>query len=101
MLAIGRGFRVKISSIEAVFQNNTTRAGAIQDASLRLDATSRWSVTADSVLRGLTVADPNAAAISCIEGNGHSVRYDSSAPANRWLNRKTYPLAKGGRLLPQ
>ena len=90
-----------ISSITATLQNGTTLMGSIKTAALTLDATSKWNVTGDSLLT--TLADPDGVSgttITNIYGNGHDVRYDPTLPANNWLDRKTYTLASGGRLLP-
>jgi len=92
----------KISSITAALQNGSTLTGAVQGASLKLDLTSAWNVTADSVLADLTDEDGiSGATIKNIHGNGHTVEYDASLPANKWLNNKTYDLSDGGRLTPK
>jgi len=89
-------------SLQATLQNNTTLTGAIKDAALTLDATSKWNVTADSTLTSLADASGvSGLSISNIIGNGHSVRYDASLAANKWLEGKTYTLSGGGQLLPK
>ncbi len=89
-----------ISSISATLKNNTTLMGAIQNASLTLDATSKWTVTADSTLTALTCAN-GVAGLANIRANGCKVRYSVDHPSNQWLNRKTYTLAGGGQLIPK
>jgi len=38
--------------------------------------------------------------IKNIIGNGHTVTYDASLAANKWLSGKTYTLTGGGKLRP-
>lgn len=92
------------SSLSATLQDHSTLTGKVQGASLVLDATSTWIVTGDSTLAGLTLAAVSASSegtLAGIEGNGHTVRYDATLPACRWLEGKTRPLAKGGTLTPK
>jgi hypothetical protein len=74
-------------------------AGTAKSVSLALDATSTWTVTADS---HITVLDDTVAikgtTITNIIGNGHTVRYD--AATNAALGGKSYALAGGGTLEP-
>lgn len=94
-----------ISSIALTLQNGSALTGAINSAhtaqalSLTLDATSTWTVTADSYLTSLT--DPagiSGTTITNIIGNGHTVYYDPAAcPA---LGGATYTLKGGGTLQP-
>jgi len=89
-------------SIHATLQNGTTLTGAIKDAALTIDATSKWKVTADSTLTSLTnTSEISGLSVSNIVGNGHSVRYDAGLAANKWLEGKTYTLSGGGQLLPK
>ncbi|MFF3665628.1 hypothetical protein [Microtetraspora malaysiensis] len=69
-------------------------------AALALDASSRWTVTDDSVVGALTGAQIKGGVVENVIGNGHVVRYDPRLPANRALGGRSYALAKGGRLLP-
>ena len=90
------------SSIAASLQHHSTLTGAVQGASLKLDATSTWNVTADSTVNILSDSvGLSGSQITNIVGNGHDVRYDPSLPGNQWLKSKTYNLSKGGRLLPK
>lgn len=89
------------SSITVTLKNQSVLTGKIQGASVSLDASSRWDVTADSTVAGLTDAAGLAGpTIANIHGNGHTVHYTASLPANRWLGGRTYALSGGGRLLP-
>jgi len=90
------------SSAEASLQNNSLLSGAIQGASLTLDASSKWSVTANSTVAALTVDDAvvKAQTFGNILGNGHTVTYDASLEKNHWLGGKTYQLTGGGELVP-
>jgi hypothetical protein len=96
-----------ISSIDLTLRNNSTLQGAINPGNtakginLTLDATSTWTITADSFLAGLS--DPSGITgftITNITGNGHTVYYDASLAANSGLGGKTYSLAGGGTLEP-
>lgn len=89
-------------SASAALKNHTTLTGAIKEAALRLDATSKWNVTGDSTLTSLTNPDGvTGQSLTNIVGNGHTVRYDASLAANQWLGGKTIPLTKGGQLTPR
>lgn len=93
-----------ISSITATLKNGSSLKGAINTAktaktvSLTLDASSSWTVTADSCLTVLTDSAIKDTTISNIVGNGHTVTYVTSA--NPGLGGKTYTLIGGGTLKP-
>lgn len=94
-----------ISSIDLTLQNGSTLEGAVnaehtaKAANLTLDASSKWTVTADSYLTQLNdSAGISGMTITNIIGNGHTVYYDSSA--NPSLGGKTYSLSGGGTLKP-
>jgi len=94
-----------ISSLAIILKNGSNLTGAInsdgasQSASLTLDASSTWTVTADSQL---TILEDSAGitgtTISNIIGNGFTVTYD--ADANPALGGLTYTLNGGGTLTP-
>ncbi len=95
-----------ISSIDLTLQNRSSLKGTInpegtaKSVSLTLDATSIWTVTADSTLTRLI--DPSGITgktITNIIGNGFTVTYDSAA--NPELGGKTYTLTGGGYLKPK
>jgi hypothetical protein len=93
-----------ISSLNLTLINASTLTGAINPensakaANLTLDASSTWTVTADSYLTCLTNPTISGTNISNIIGNGHTVYYDPGAcPA---LSSMTYTLAGGGTLTP-
>jgi hypothetical protein len=90
-----------ISSVTATLKNGSSLTGAINTAALSLDATSSWTVTADSALTCLTDASGiSGTSIKNIIGNGYTVTYDRSLAANSALGGKTYTLVKGGTLSP-
>jgi hypothetical protein len=92
----------KVSSAVVTLKNKSALTGAVTNASLVLDATSQWNVTADSVLAGLTEAEaPSGDIIANIHGSGHTVRYKADLPANKWLGAKTWKLVEGGTLSPE
>lgn len=65
--------------------------------SVSLDSTSTWSLTGNTILTNLSLANNNLAGIS---SNGYNITYDSTSPANSWLNQTTFILNGGGRLMP-
>ncbi|MCX9078320.1 MAG: hypothetical protein OIN84_10125, partial [Candidatus Methanoperedens sp.] len=92
-----------ISSVSLTLKNGSSLTGAInignsaQAASLTLDETSVWIVTADSYLSTLTIfAEMSDSSIMNIVGNGHMVYYD--ATLNEALGGMTYSLNGGGTL---
>jgi len=93
-----------ISTADVTLQNSSVLTGAInaentaESMALTLDASSTWSVTADSYLSSLVDADTT---LVNIDDNGYTIYYDSSLSANEWLNSETYTLADGGKLTPQ
>jgi hypothetical protein len=96
-----------ISSITTALQNGSSLIGAVNSEntakviSLSLDATSKWTVTADSHLDVLSDgAGISGSAITNIIGNGHTVYYDATNTANSALGAKTYSLVNGGQLTP-
>lgn len=88
-------------TIAAALLDGTTLTGTADEAALTLDSTSTWRVTGNSTLSRLS--DPSGirgTSITNIVGDGHTVTYDGSLPANSELHGKTYTLAGGGRLEP-
>jgi hypothetical protein len=67
------------------------------NASVSLDATSIWSLTADT---NVTIFINEDAAHQNIESNGFSIYYDSNAPENAALNGQSFVLPGGGFLAP-
>jgi uncharacterized protein (TIGR03437 family) len=90
-----------ISSIAVTLKNASILTGKLAKVSLALDATSTWSVTANSVLTSLSdSAGISGTSINNIKGNGFTVTYDQSLSANSYLGGKTYTLVGGGTLAP-
>jgi hypothetical protein len=95
----------KISSVAVALKNGSVLTGAIDaantanSASLALDSTSTWRVSANSHLTSVTGAKVSGSKITNIVGNGHTVTYDKSSSANSYLGGKTYALANGGTLV--
>ena len=90
------------STITATLKNGSTLSGAVNAAALTLDASSTWSVTANSRLTSLTDAGGlSGTTLTNIVGNGHAVTYDATRAANAWLGGQTYSLTNGGTLAPQ
>jgi hypothetical protein len=95
------------SSITLILQNGSELNGAINTektakaANLTMDATSTWTVTADSYLSSLSDASGiSGTTITNITGNGHTVYYDASLATNNQLGGKNYSLSGGGTLKP-
>ncbi len=95
-----------ISSVALTLSNGSVLTGAINNAAtaeaatLTLDASSQWNVTADSHLSGLSNSTQSTA-FSNIISNGHNVYYKNSESANSWLAGATYALSGGGSLIPE
>jgi hypothetical protein len=95
----------KISTVALTLKNGSSLTGAINTAKaaksviLTLDASSTWTVTADSHLTSLSdTAGISGTKITNIVGNSHTVTYDTGA--NPGLGDKTYTLSGGGVLKP-
>jgi hypothetical protein len=95
----------KISSVELNLKNGSTLKSAINPtnsakaARITLDATSSWSVTANSYITSLfDTGGITGATVANIKGNGFTVYYNSAA--NPELGGKTYDLSEGGTLIP-
>lgn len=93
-----------LSTVVLDLQNGSSWSGAIntkneaKKADVKLDASSSWSLTADSYINGLTDA---VTGLTNIKGNGHSIYYDAKDAANAWLGGKTFDLQNGGQLKPR
>ena len=96
-----------ISAVTLTLKDRSTLDGAIDatdiagSATLVLDASSTWTVAADSHLTVLTGAQISGNTVRNITGRGHTVTYDASDEANSYLGGKTYTLADGGSLLAE
>jgi hypothetical protein len=89
------------SRLSVTLQNNSSLTGKVTGGSVTLDATSRWTVTGDSAVTGLTGALTIAGSeIYNIVGNGHTVTYDPTLEGNLTLAGLTYYLKDGGELKP-
>lgn len=73
-------------------------AGSAGAVSLALDATSAWTVTADSHVGALSGLALDGTSVTNVTGNGHAVTYDADASPE--LGGRTYELAGGGTLAP-
>lgn len=62
-----------------------------------LDASSNWTLTADSYVQNLTDADGT---LANIESGGFNVYYNASALLNGWLANGTITLSGGGSVTP-
>lgn len=62
-----------------------------------LDATSNWTLTADSYVQNLTDADGT---LGNIASGGYTLYYNASALLNGWLANRTISLAGGGSVTP-
>jgi len=92
-----------ISSINVVLKNCSTFTGTVNGSnkakyvSLTIDSESEWHVTGTSYITRFSNGD---ASLCNIIDNGNTIYYDSSDPANRWLEGKTILLFSGGKLTP-
>jgi hypothetical protein len=90
------------SAASLALTGGTALTGAIRGASLTLDGTSRWVLTADSTLRGFS--DPagiSGSTITNVVGQGFVVTYDPSLAENAALGGLVYTLVGGGTLTPR
>jgi hypothetical protein len=94
----------KISTATLKLTNGSAWTGAIdtshtaKSATVSLDSTSTWTVTATSYLTSLTGLTVSGSRVRNIVGNGHTIYYDRGANSN--LAGKTYTLTGGGTLQP-
>jgi hypothetical protein len=95
----GLGDGRAILEIDVALQQSIDADNTAKAVNLSLDASSTWTVTADSYLTCLSDADGiSGSNISNINGNGHTVHYDPSACAA--LNGQMYTLNGSGALKP-
>ncbi|MHB1314269.1 MAG: hypothetical protein ACYCX2_02140 [Christensenellales bacterium] len=92
-----------ISAVALALTESSAYTGAInaehtaKQASVSLDATSKWNVTGNSYVSAITNALPDC---TNILSNGFTVYYDAANTANAWLAGTTIPLSGGGSLTP-
>ena len=90
-----------LSQVRLTLRDNTSWTGALnhertaKEASLSLDASSHWTLTADSWVTSLSDKDTN---FSNIQSNGHILYYDASVSTS--LKHQTFSLPGGGQLKP-
>jgi hypothetical protein len=93
-----------ISKVALVMTQNSFYTGAVDTANtakaatVSLDSTATWKLTADSYVISITDALRDC---SNILSQGHNIYYDASNSANAWLGGKTITLNGGGQLVPQ
>lgn len=93
------------STVTVTLKNSSSLSGSINsantasNASISIDASSTWTLTANSYISGLTDASGiSGTTVTNITGNGFNVYYKSSA--NSSLGGITYSLVNGGELIP-
>ena len=90
-----------LSQIRLTLKDHTSWTGSLnhektaKTASLSLDKTSRWTLTADSWVTSLTDED---AGFTNIQSNGHTLYYDASA--SKSLKHQSFTLPDGGHIKP-
>ena len=90
------------SSVVLKLSSNSTLKGAINSenqgkVSIMIEDSSKWEVTEDSYVSGLTITAND---FSQIVSNGKTIYYDPSNSANDYLNKETVNLPDGGLLKP-
>ncbi len=86
----------------SVFTGAINKANIANTATLTLDASSKWIVTATSYLSTLSdVSGISGTSITNITGNGFNVYYDATLSVNSALGGKTYSLVNSGVLAPK
>jgi hypothetical protein len=95
------------STFIGTLKNSSALTGAINNAntassaSLTMDASSSWTLTANSNLSTISdAAGISGTSVTNITGNGYNVYYNSALSANSPLGGKTYSLVNGGVLAP-
>jgi len=89
------------STLDIILQNSSSLTGNIQEASVSIDSSSVWTLTANSILIGFVDPDGiSGLTVTNVIGNGYSVHYDSSLSDNDYLDGLTYSLVNGGELTP-
>lgn len=83
---------------KSTFKGAVNNSGKAKSASISLDSTSIWNVTANSHVTGISNKD---ASCRNILSNGHKIYYDKNNRTNAWLQGKTLKLAGGGKLIPE
>lgn len=91
------------SSIDFYLSDETSWIGkgysgfGLSTLAVTIDATSNWTLTGDTTLQNFTDADMT---FTNIIGNGHTIWYNETAPANAYLENGVYKLSGGGKLRP-
>ncbi len=101
--ALNRDIQVEEgASIHLILQNGASFTGtihsqSIQDVSVTMDASSRWTLTADTGVGAIVNADT---AFSNLLSQGFSLQYDSENAANAYLSGEAKSLPGNGFLSP-
>ncbi len=88
-------------AVTVVLENGAVLTGKIENASVEIDAKSKWVLTGDSNINGLTIKDGVDGISDAINSKGHNITYDSSLQTNSWLGSRSYQLPSGGLLAPR
>ncbi len=88
-------------AVTVVLENGAVLTGKIENASVEIDSKSKWVLTADSNINGLTIKDGVDGIADAINSKGHNITYDSSLQTNSWLGSRSYQLPSGGLLAPR
>jgi len=95
----------KYSAVNVTLTESSSLTGSINtaktanSASISLDSTSTWTVTAESHVTSMTNAGISGTTAPNITGNGNTVFYNSDSSSS--LGGKTYTLVNGGYLVPE
>lgn len=92
----------EISTLDMSLKENTSFTGAIDNANtgtatVTIDSTSKWNLTANSYVTAFIDEDET---LTNITSNGFNIYYDATNETNEWLEGKTIILAGGGMLTP-
>ncbi len=96
-----------ISTLAITLEDNSTLTGAINNActakadTITIDATSKWTATANSYLTKIVTADNSTATLTNYIDAGSGIKIYYNSAANSWLGGGTYSLTSGGYLLPE
>jgi hypothetical protein len=90
------------STLSVTLKNSTMLTGSAQRTAMTIDASSTWTVTANSTVTTITLDESKISGLNVLDivGNGYIVHYDSTLAGNTYLNAQTYNLVNGGILTP-
>jgi len=96
-----------ISTLAISLTDNSTLTGAINNANtakadtITIDATSKWTATANSYLTKMITSDNSTSTLTSYIDAESGIKIYYNSAANSWLGGGTFSLTSGGYLLPE